>query len=175
MGSRWSRERFMEALMIEANLLRTLEEKVAIEEAQFDDLPAIIAIDSDLTGIPKPEIWYGYYAPVMTGAQRTFMVARHEGAVVGYVVGEVRAWEFGSPPCGWLFAIGVRKDVRLAGIGTLLFNALQARFRRLGVQTMRTMLHIDDHLLISFFRSHGMTAGPFIELEMGIAPVPSDT
>ncbi len=28
------------------------------------------------------------------------------------------------------------------------------------------MLHIDDHLLMSFFRSHGMTAGPFVELEM---------
>jgi hypothetical protein len=28
------------------------------------------------------------------------------------------------------------------------------------------MLHIDDHALISFFRMQGLSAGPFIELEM---------
>jgi GNAT superfamily N-acetyltransferase len=140
-----------------------------IDLAKLDDLPAIVAIDADITGIPKPEIWYGYYAPVATSAHHHFLVARYEGQVVGYAVGEVRAWDFGHPPCGWLLAISVRKDARLAGVATLLFKKLQENFRQRGVSMMRTMVHVDDHLLISFFRSHGMTAAPFIELELDMA------
>jgi GNAT superfamily N-acetyltransferase len=145
-----------------------------IEHAKQDDLPAIVAIDADITGIQKPEIWYGYYAPAATGAHHHLIVARYEGEVVGYTVGEVRAWDFGHPPCGWLLAISVRKGTRLAGVGTLLFKALREDFRRRGVSMMRTMVHVDDHLLISFFRSHGMTAAPFIELELEIASPESD-
>lgn len=144
-------------------------EGLLIDRAELDDLPAIVAIDADITGIQKPEIWYGYYAPVTTGAHHHLLVARYEGQVVGYAVGEVRAWDFGHPPCGWLLAISVRKDVRLAGVATLLFKRLQEDFRQRGVSMMRTMVHVDDHLLISFFRSHGMTAAPFIELELDMA------
>lgn len=162
-------------MMTETNRNHGFSERVKIEPALLDDLPAVIALDEILTGLRKPEIWYGYYNPVMTGAQRYFMVARLEDELVGYVVGEVRAWEFGSPPCGWLFAIGVTAEHRLSGIGTLLLNALRESFRPTGVQTMRTMIHIDDHLLISFFRRHGMTAGPFIELETEIEDAFSGT
>ena len=43
-------------------------------------------------------------------------------------------------------------------------------FRTTDVKIIRTMLHIDDDVLMSFFRSQGMTAGPFIELEASIDP-----
>ena len=42
-------------------------------------------------------------------------------------------------------------------------------FRRAGVRTVRTMLSRDNTLILSFFRSQGMMAGPFIPLEMDLA------
>jgi ribosomal protein S18 acetylase RimI-like enzyme len=140
-----------------------------IGDVNARDLPAIIEIDAGITGARKPELWRELVAETATDANRSFLVARTNGQIVGYVVGEIRRWEFGSPPCGWLFTIGVRPDYRLARTGTELFEALVSRFRDKGVATCRTMLHIDDHLLMSFFRAQGLTAGPFIELEKRLA------
>ena len=139
-----------------------------IEDGVPADLPAIIEIDQKITGIAKPELWKRLVAVEDGRSTRSFLVARMNGQVVGYVAGEVRGWEFGTPPSGWLITIGVRPDYRLGKVGSALFEALQARFRAQGVHTFRTMLHIDDHLLMSFFRAQGLTAGPFLELEMGL-------
>lgn len=144
------------------------EKTISIADVQLDDVPQIIAIDEQITGIAKPELWYAYYGPASRAQPRWFLVARESGKVVGYVLGEVRAWEFGSPPCGWIFAIGVAPGQRLGGVGTQLLNELIDRFRPTGVKTIRTMLHIDENVMMSFFRSHGMSAGPFIELEAPI-------
>jgi len=59
----------------------------------------------------------------------------------------------------------VRPDARLAGIGTRLLDAICAGFRRLGVTTVRTILARDNSLILSFFRSQGLMAAPFIALE----------
>jgi HlyD family secretion protein len=44
------------------------------------------------------------------------------------VIGEVRDWEFGSPPCGWVFAIDVDPRARQQGVGTRLLAAMRERF-----------------------------------------------
>ena len=46
-----------------------------------------------------------------------------------------------------------------------MFDAICSRFRDTGVDTVRTMLAVDDNLNLSFFRSQGMMGGPFIQLE----------
>ena len=67
-----------------------------------------------------------------------------------------------------MFAIDVHPDVRLAGIGTRLLEAICAGFRRAGVSNVRTMLSRDNNLVLSFFRSQGMMTGPFIPLELDL-------
>jgi GNAT superfamily N-acetyltransferase len=88
--------------------------------------------------------------------------------VIGFVIGEVRDWEFGSPPCGWVFAIDVDPRARQKGVGTQLLAAVRERFARVGVRVLRTMLARDNPLILSFFRSQGMTAGRLIPLEVEI-------
>ena len=85
--------------------------------------------------------------------------------IQGYVVGEVRDWEFGSPPCGWVFGIGVRPHARLRRTGTRLLEEMCAAFRKRGVDKVRTLLARDNSLVLAFFRSQGMMAAPFIALE----------
>jgi ribosomal protein S18 acetylase RimI-like enzyme len=64
-----------------------------------------------------------------------------------------------------VFAISVRPDARLGRTGTRLLEAISESFRRAGVSKLRTMLARDNQLILSFFRSQGMMAAPFIPLE----------
>ena len=45
-----------------------------------------------------------------------------------------------------------------------------ARFRAQGIDRVRTMVDRRDHLILSFFRAQGLTAGPSLELEMELKP-----
>jgi GNAT superfamily N-acetyltransferase len=134
------------------------------------DLDRIIAIDATVTGVEKRRYWqslyrrYGLAGP----AARQFLVAETGGRVVGFAIGEVRDWEFGASSCGWVFAIDVEPGARLKGIGARLLDAICTGFRRAGARKVRTVIARDNTLILSFFRSQGMMAGPFIPLEMDL-------
>ena len=141
--------------------------EVRVRPAQRSDLPAVIALDAENTGESKPVYWRDRFEWYV-GRQpddRFFLVAERRGEMLGFIVGEVRAWEFGSPPAGWVFAIQVRPQARLHGLGTMLFDAICDRFRKAGARHVRTMVAKDANLILSFFRSLGMMAGPFVQLE----------
>ena len=143
---------------------------IDIRPVRRGDLDAVIDIDAMVTGMEKRDYWnslYRRYADAVATGQH-FLVAMAHGQVIGFVIGEVRDWEFGSPPCGWVFAIDVRPDARLGGTATQLLQAICAGFRRAGVSKVRTMLSRDNTLILSFFRSQGMMIGPFIPLEMDL-------
>ena len=141
-----------------------------IRPIEAGDLNAVIAIDAEASGIEKVDYWYELFHRYGTRGrqQRFFLVAANRGTILGFVIGEVRDWEFGSPPCGWVFGIAVRGDTRLAGVGSALFGAILECFRRAGVDKVRTITGRDNSLVLSFFRSQGMMAAPFIPLELAI-------
>ena len=145
-------------------------DRVVIRAARRADLDQVIAIDATVTGVEKRPYWLSVFRRYGDGArpERHFLVAEAEGRVAGFIIGEVRDWEFGAPPCGWVFAIDVAPEFRLAGIATRMLDALRAGFRRLGVRKLRTILARENTLILSFFRSQGMMTGPFIPLEMDL-------
>ena len=146
------------------------EEALLVRPVRRGDLDQVIAIDATVTGLEKRKYWISVYRRYGIGdtSERQFLVAQAQGRVVGFVIGEVRDWEFGSPPCGWVFAIDVAPQARLGGVGTRLLEAITASFRSAGVRKLRTMLARDNTLILSFFRSQGMMAGPLISLEMDL-------
>jgi len=140
---------------------------IRVRPVEFGDLDRVIAIDSETTGITKTDYWYELFHRygASRSRQRLFLVAEAKGAIQGFIIGEVRDWEFGSAPCGWVFGISVHPGARLAGIGTRLLEAICADFRHAGVDQVRTLIARDNSLVLSFFRSQGMMAAPFIPLE----------
>ena len=138
---------------------------VSIRPAQVSDLPAISALDRRLTGSDKPQYWQD-----MLGPDRHFLVAETDkGALAGFIAGEIRAWEFGQPAAGWVFAIQIEPRLRLHGVGTQLFEALVERFKAKGVTRVRTLVDRKDHLILSFFRAQGMVAGPSLQLDKDLS------
>lgn len=142
-----------------------------VRPAEPVDLPAISALDARLTGEAKAAYWQSMLERYGGGPpDRYFLVAESErGALAGFIVGEVRAWEFGQPAAGWVFAIQVDPKLRLKGTGSALFEALVSRFKAQGVTRVRTLVDRRDNLILSFFRAQGMVAGPSLQLDMELA------
>jgi len=139
-----------------------------IRAALHSDLAAVIAIDAEVTGLTKVDYWYelfARYGSTRGRQQRFFLVAERDGRIDGFIIGEVRDWEFGEPPCGWVFGISVRPAARQQRVASLLLEAIADAFVRAGVDKMRTLLARGNHLVMSFFRSQGLMAAPFIALE----------
>jgi len=132
-----------------------------------NDLPEIVRLDEAATGVAKEGYWRGLLSDLdrSNNHDLTFLVAELDGRVVGFITGNVRAFEFGSEACGWVFALNVDSSIRVNNIGTRLFDELCSRFRQAGVGKVRTMLARNNELVLAFFRSLGMMAGPFIQLE----------
>jgi ribosomal protein S18 acetylase RimI-like enzyme len=145
---------------------------VVVRGARAADIADVTALDARVTGLAKPEYWrdaFRHYGQRRVG-DRLFLVAEpgsatRDAPILGFIIGEVRAWEFGSEPCGWVIALSVVPDARLQGIGETLCDAIAAEFRKNGVSKMRTMVARDNRLHLMFFRSQGMMAGPYIQLE----------
>ena len=135
------------------------------------DIAAVIRLDAKLTGRRKPAYWKGVFAEFVSaarGSTRVGLAARADGRLSGYLLGEVRAFEFGSAPSGWIFAVGVDPGQAHHGIGSALVAEAGRRFRRAGVSTVRTMVRRNDVSLLAFFRSNGFVGGSFTQLELGL-------
>jgi ribosomal protein S18 acetylase RimI-like enzyme len=145
---------------------------VWVRRVQAVDIPHVIGLDTRVTKLAKAEYWNDVF--VRYGKRRLherfFLVAESRGDkadphVLGFIIGEIRAWEFGSTPCGWVFALSVEPEARLQSVATDLFEAISHEFKKAGVSKMRTMVARDAQLPMRFFRSEGMMAGPYIQLE----------
>jgi ribosomal protein S18 acetylase RimI-like enzyme len=146
-----------------------------IRRVRADDVPQVTALDKRVTGVAKAPYWRDIFTRYGKRRlrERFFLVAEiaaRDGGkpLLGFIVGEVRAWEFGSAPSGWIFALSVDQGARLRGVGEALLEAISAEFTKSGVSTVRTMVARSDRLPMLFFRGAGMVAGPYIQLEMDL-------
>ena len=141
-----------------------------IRNATNSDLDKVKIIDTQTGGVSKPAYWDQTFKQYGGRKQNHFfLVSELEGEVVGFIIGEVRAWEFGSPPCGWILGMGVKTEVQLHGIATQMLSVIKEYFKKAEVRKVRTMVSRSNRPILSFFRSQGMMAGPYIELEMDLA------
>ncbi|TWJ11203.1 GNAT family N-acetyltransferase [Geobacter argillaceus] len=146
-----------------------MKEPIFIRNAVASDFDAVVSLDLQGSDEEKPAYWSSVFEHYINGHNdRCFLVAEFNKAVVGFIIGEVRAWEFGSPPCGWVFAAAVSPHVRQMRIGQQLFEEISKRLKLAGVTTVRTMADRDNNLLLSFFRSMGLRTGRYIELEKAL-------
>ena len=131
------------------------------------DLPAVSSIYASHVGAPLPESFSARIRRLFDEPQTSVaLVAEADGRVVGYVVAEVRSWEFGSAPAGWVFGVSVSRDHAGKGVARALLGSAVRRLRDLGAEGLRTMVANDDVAMLRLFRSAGFVAGPYTQLEL---------
>jgi ribosomal protein S18 acetylase RimI-like enzyme len=142
-----------------------------VRELRAEDLDRVIEIDAQHTGRRKPDYWRRLFDDFVGGrgdVLRVGLAAELGGRVVGYLLGEVRAFEFGSEACGWVFAIGVDRGHLRGRIASTLLAAACRRFKDAGIECVRTMVRRNDVPVLSFFRANGFVGGSFVELELDL-------
>ncbi len=145
--------------------------RLVVRPLRSGDLERVIHIDALHTGERKGGYWrrvFRQFFETDPDRLRLGFAAEENGEVVGYLLGEVRAFEFGSEECGWIFAIGVDPGrLRRKVASQLLAEACRA-FRDAGISRIRTMVRRNDVPVLSFFRANGFVGGSFVQMELDI-------
>jgi len=145
--------------------------QLQIRDLAPGDFDAVVSIDALHTGERKPEYWSRVFADYLNPESRVQRVglAAHTGDVpIGYLTGEVRAFEFGSEPCGWILGVGIDPAHAREKIASSLMAAACRRFQEAGVKSVRTMVRRNDVAVLSFFRANGFVGGSFAQLELDL-------
>ncbi|HTY62660.1 MAG TPA: GNAT family N-acetyltransferase [Acidobacteriota bacterium] len=89
-----------------------------------------------------------------------------DGKLVGFIISEVRRWEFGrGGMTGWILILGVDNDYQGMGVGYKLGSTLVEHFRRKNITKIRTMVEWHEGELISYFKSLGFNMLGMLPLE----------
>ena len=142
-----------------------------VRKLRANDLDDVVRIDALHTGQRKPEYWQRVFRDFFNGGReelRVGLAAEADGVVQGYLLGEVRAFEFGSEACGWVFAVGVDQTNLRSGIASNLLAEACRQFAGDGITQVRTMVRRNDVPVLSFFRSNGFVGGSFVQLELDL-------
>src|SRR5689334_6751811 len=120
------------------------------------DLSSIVRIDEKISGIYRPDVWESrvmYYLRRDPDASR---VAEIDGKVVGFMLGDLRAGEFGiEETSGWIERFGIDPEHRGRDLGRQLFDAICRHFAAQGATTVRTMVDGSDRAITGFLGALG--------------------
>ena len=131
------------------------------------DITGIARIDEKISGGYRPEIWETrimYYTRRDPGASQ---VAVAGGKVVGFMLGDLRAGEFGlDEPSGWIERFGIDPDFRGQDLGRRMFDAIKSHFAAEGAKSVRTLVETTDGGVAGFLKAIGFTPATLQALEM---------
>ena len=107
-----------------------LEAQVRVRPLDELDIGGITRIDERITGIYRPEVWesrVGYY---LRRDPDSSQVAEVEGRLVGFMLGDVRAGEFGiEQPSGWIEPNSVEAWARMMASRCLASSSVSSEGR----------------------------------------------
>ncbi len=146
---------------------------VAIRFLGMDDLDDVLRIQAKIVGeqasdnteklasLKDTTVYH-----LQHGDPLMILGAEIDKKLVGFVIGEVRRWEFGrSEMTGWILILGVDPEYHGMGVGRKLGTTLMEHFRKKNVRKVQTLVEWHDGELISYFKSLGFSLLQMLPLE----------
>jgi ribosomal protein S18 acetylase RimI-like enzyme len=131
------------------------------------DIESIVRIDEKISGRYQPDLWEGrimYYTRRDPGASQ---VAEVDGRVVGFMLGDLRAGEFGlEEPSGWIERFGIDPAYRGRDLGKRMFDAIVTHFRTEGATSVRTLVDTREAGVAGFLQALGFQPARLQALEI---------
>jgi GNAT superfamily N-acetyltransferase len=130
-----------------------------IRALTLGDTDAILAIDAAVTKQPMKtgdnDLWR------LIAETTTCFGAELDGKLVGFVLADIRPWEFGRRAhVGWIIALGVRPEAQGKGLGKMLGDRVLEQFQRLGVTHIQTIVSPETAELKPYFEALGFKESP---------------
>jgi flavin-dependent dehydrogenase/ribosomal protein S18 acetylase RimI-like enzyme len=135
-----------------------------VRRMNVGDIDEVLRLTSEITDKPHAAYYASLCDAYVKRSPDTCLVAETAGRVVGFVLADVRGWEFGATLAGWLEVIGVEPVYQGRGVSRALLDELFASFRRAGVTVVNTMVNWNDGDLIDYFRANGFERGDYLNL-----------
>ena len=145
--------------------------ELRVRELCAGDLDGVARIDALHTGESKSDYWQDVFRNFLSADRRPVRIGlavEADGRILGYLLGEVRAFEFNSEACGWIFSAGVDPGRLRQRVASGLLTEACRRFREAGIKTVRTMVKRNDVPVLSFFRANGFVGGSLVQLELDL-------
>ncbi len=131
------------------------------------DIGAIVKIDERISGQYRPDFWEQRVMFYLRRDPEGSQVCEVDGKVVGFMLGDLRAGEFGLEEIsGWIERFGLDPDCRGRDLGRAMYDAMVARFRARGATTVRTLVDRKDAGVAGFLGKLGFTPSTLQALEM---------
>ena len=141
-------------------LIRTMTSK---------DLERISEIDYKVLGKSRPEYWELKLMMIERRSPVVSLVAEMDGKIVGFIIGDVRGWEYKAPDnIGWIDTIGVDPEYQRRGIAKMLMTEMINNLKKAGVDTIYTFVNWRDWDLLKFFDANGFQRGAMMNLELKV-------
>jgi ribosomal protein S18 acetylase RimI-like enzyme len=133
------------------------------------DIDAIVRIDERIGGQYRPDFWEQRVAFYLRRDPESSRVAVVDGKVVGFMLGDVRAGEFGiDHPSGWIERFGIHPDYRGRDLGKQMFDGVVAHFRAEGAATVRTLVDGKETAVVGFLKALGFAPSALQALEISL-------
>ena len=140
---------------------------ITVRRMRTQDADAVLRINERITGRPYEAQWASKIIDDITRNPLGCLVAEEGGEIVGFILGDIRGWEFAIPKSGWIEIVGVDPRYQGKGVARALIDTLHAYFRNNNVSRIMTMVNWNDGGLVGFFRALGFERSEFIILEKG--------
>lgn len=140
---------------------------ITVRRMRTQDADAVLHINEKITGRPYEAQWASKIIDDITRNPLGCLVAEEGGEIVGFILGDIRGWEFAIPKSGWIEIVGVDPRFQGKGVARVLIETLHTYFRNHNVDRVMTMVNWNDGGLVGFFRALGFERSEFIILEKG--------
>ncbi len=140
---------------------------VKIRRLSEADVPAAEKIERTITKSPRTSsLGRNVREQLKHGSADACLAAEVDGAFAGFIVGDVRPWEFGEDrEVGWIKTVGVDPVFQGHGVGKALGEALLKHFKEKGIAIVRTLVEWHSGDMIAYFKSIGFDRSDLIPLE----------
>lgn len=147
------------------------EDTITIRLMTENDLNAILKIDEKILQSSRHEYYQLKFERLFTSSDYmpTSFVAENDGAVVGFLMGELYMGEFGIyQEWASLDTIGVDPSYQHKGVGKKLMDEFIDHLRQIGVNKINTLVDWNDSRLIQYFSANQFSPSRTINLERSI-------
>ncbi len=142
-----------------------MAQEVVIRKMTPEDVMEILEVDLKLVGKQRSPSWPQrvtrylemYYPPLCH-------VAKVGNRLVGFILGDIRGWEYALAPSGWIDIMGVDPEFQGRGIGKRLVKAFAEECEQRKMKTHIMVRGADDRLQ-GFLSEAGFHRGTLVEYE----------